>query len=71
MSETQWKRDAMSETIDYQTVHTVRFEPVGVEMEVAEGEMKFYCLLEKETISAKPVLQPVGPRVESYHPQTS
>src|ERR1700692_4376073 len=38
MSETQWKRDAMSETIDYQTVHTVRFEPVGVEMEVAEGE---------------------------------
>src|SRR5580698_288484 len=34
----QWKRDAMPETIDYQTVHTVRFEPVGVEMEVAEGE---------------------------------
>src|ERR1700693_30461 len=38
MSETQWKRDAMSETIDYQTVHTVRFEPVGVEMDVNEGE---------------------------------
>ena len=28
----------MPETIDYQTVHRVRFEPVGVEMEVAEGE---------------------------------
>src|ERR1700736_6555238 len=38
MSDTQWKRDAMSETIDYQTVHTVRFEPVGVEMTVEEGE---------------------------------
>src|ERR1700733_4287901 len=38
MSDTQWKRDAMPETVDYQTVHTVRFEPVGVEMEVEEGE---------------------------------
>ena len=38
MNDMQWKRDAMPETIDYQTVHRVRFEPVGVEMEVAEGE---------------------------------
>ena len=38
MTDMQWKRDAMPETVDYQTVHIVRFEPVGVEMEVAEGE---------------------------------
>src|SRR6201746_2947995 len=38
MTDMQWKRDAMPETVDYQTVHTVRFEPVGVEMEVQEGE---------------------------------
>jgi propane monooxygenase reductase subunit len=38
MSDTQEKRGAMSETGDEQTFHTVRFEPVGVEMTVAEGE---------------------------------
>src|SRR6195952_1484806 len=38
MNDMQWKRDDMPETVDYQTVHRVRFEPVGVEMEVAEGE---------------------------------
>src|ERR1700733_2065388 len=38
VSDPRGKRGAMPETVDYQTVHTVRFEPVGVEMEVAEGE---------------------------------